>query len=261
MPEIPQHPWEWECCSQQIDFTCRDYRLLGLSYKGSEADLFMHENIQVYGFKSSMKLWLKKDSWGRIMAVNTFWHPVWKESSLCFAHRGSLIAFSESVLVFMELRCLSSWEELHLLCVFGQILLWRVVLSCLLQAWGWWLGKTSLSLPNPEEPAGRGLCTEELDFSLGVTEEFKDSCVRKHPYFKYSSLQTRDRSGFIYGLIIFLPVLQPSVHKAEGNTSSLCTPWPRAGSRIITATPVSGRSATHQQGGSSNQCEADTVRW
>lgn len=63
------------------------------------------------------------------------------------------------------------------------------------------------NLSVPEEPAGRGLCTEELDFSLGVTEEFKDSCVRKHPYFKYSSLQTRDRSGFIYGLIIFLPVL------------------------------------------------------
>lgn len=52
------------------------------------------------------------------MAANTSWGLVWKGSALCFAHGGALIAFSESVLVSMELSHLS-WEEFHLLlCVF-----------------------------------------------------------------------------------------------------------------------------------------------
>lgn len=70
----------------------------------------MHENIQIYGFKGFVKLWLKRNSWDGLIAEGTFWDPVWKGSALCFACGGCLIALSELVLAFTELSCLSSWE-------------------------------------------------------------------------------------------------------------------------------------------------------
>lgn len=80
------------------------------------------------------------------MADNTSWGLVGKGSALCFAHGGALIAFSESVLDFIELSHLP-WEDLPLLCGFGQVFLRRVVLSCLLASMGMVVGQNLCPCP------------------------------------------------------------------------------------------------------------------
>lgn len=80
----------------------------------------MHENIQIYGFKSSVKSRLKGDSWDGVMADGIL---CGKGQPCALLIEGLSIAFSESFLGYTELSSLSSWEEMHLLlcCFFGQV--------------------------------------------------------------------------------------------------------------------------------------------
>lgn len=107
----------------------------------------------------------------------------------------------------MELSHLS-WEEFHLLlCVFWQSFTTEsyVALSFGQHGDGGW-AKPLCPCPALKDQQGK-FVYRGAELSSGCDRRVPGHLCQDTSIFQGSSLQSRDRAGFIHGLIIFLPVL------------------------------------------------------
>jgi len=128
------------------------------------------------------------------------------------------------------------------------------VLSCqFCQAWGWWLGETSLCLPSVAVgetlPAAgcQGLVYRGAGLSFGYHGSVRGHLCQETPMFCVQFTTDQGQSGFIYDLITFLHVILPMRAQSWGeHLQHVCALAPGKERDRYSSTTGSRRSAIRQ---------------